>query len=150
MVSNSARESGPQETHLFPCASSAVYSVHYTPSFPLFTLPNGSRIPSLHDDWAPPGGWLPGPDAASSRAFYEGLFGVWGAARGQLRMHEIDFLVFLDYQVGGRDGVLAEESNTPACRLLPSDCTRPQPSKQTLTVQQAGCRAWPTLRKPAV
>lgn len=67
-----------------------VYSVHYTSTFPLFNLTNGSRLPSVHDDWAPPGGYLPGPDVASSRAFYEGLFDVWGAARGQLRMHEID------------------------------------------------------------
>ena len=127
-----------------------MYSVHYTPSFPLFTLPNGSRIPSLHDDWAPPGGWLPGPDAASSRAFYEGLFGVWGAARGQLRMHEIDFLVFLDYQVGWRECVFVEESLWwNQCTRMSPGGTRRRPSKRTLTVQQAGYRAWLTLRKPA-
>jgi hypothetical protein len=70
-----------------------IYSVHYTKNFSLF-----GEIPAIHDNWAPPGGYLPGPGVEASRKFYELLFEAWGADKGMTAMHEIDFLVFLDYQ----------------------------------------------------
>lgn len=72
-----------------------VYSVHYTDNFTLFVSDNISHI---HDNWAPPGGWLPGPGVAESQTFYEALFDAWRAPDGMLRMHEIDFLVFVTFQ----------------------------------------------------
>eukprot|EP01043_Picozoa_sp_COSAG02_P026678 COSAG02_NODE_1544_length_11996_cov_143.122468_2_plen_651_part_00 len=75
-----------------------MYSVHYTNNFTLFTEDTDHRIPIIHDNWAPPGGWLPGPGVGPAREFYERLFTAWGADKGMITMHEIDFLVFLDYQ----------------------------------------------------
>ena len=76
-----------------------VYSVHYTNNFTLFGSEGagGPAIPRVHDNWAPPGGWLPGPGVEPAKSFYERLFNAWGATHGMLRMHEIDFLVFLTY-----------------------------------------------------
>ena len=72
-----------------------VYSVHYTHNFTLFNKHNISRV---HDEWGGgAGGWLPGPDLADAQRFYEALLSAWGADAGMTRMHEIDFLVFLDY-----------------------------------------------------
>eukprot|EP01047_Picozoa_sp_COSAG01_P072080 COSAG01_NODE_11366_length_1951_cov_2.083153_2_plen_159_part_00 len=63
-----------------------------------FTLFEAGDIPAIHDNWARPGGYLPGPGVQPSRRFYELLFAQWGADKGMLTMHEIDFLVFLDYE----------------------------------------------------
>jgi hypothetical protein len=72
-----------------------VHSVHHTHNVTLFEEHNISRF---HDNWAPPGGWLPGPGVSASQKFYGVLFEAWGANKGMTRMHEIDFLVFLDYK----------------------------------------------------
>ena len=52
-----------------------VYSVHYTNNFTLFGSEGAAgSIPHIHDNWAPPGGWLPGPGVEPAKSFYERLF----------------------------------------------------------------------------